>query len=222
MRHALALGAVFLGPLIQGCARDADSAVADADLGVADSEGLIDSGPGDPGTDDPSTGDSGATDLGADDPAATATAVTEDDGTLLETDEPISDSGDDIADPLLCSVSGAPGECVSLAECAAIPDHRSVPGHCPGPADIQCCIVTPSTADNPPPPAGYHLMTQAQVTPEMTAWAVEILHDPVGYPMFASTTRTFGTQMVLARVEWHPPDFQNSVVHRGVTLYIPL
>jgi len=27
---------------------------------------------------------------------------------------------------------------------------------------------------------------------------------------------------VLARVEWHPPDFQNSVVHRGVALYEPI
>ena len=27
--------------------------------------------------------------------------------------------------------------------------------------------------------------------------------------------------LVLARVEWLPPDFQNAVVHRGVTLYEP-
>jgi hypothetical protein len=27
---------------------------------------------------------------------------------------------------------------------------------------------------------------------------------------------------VLARVEWHAPDFQNSAVHRGVTLYQPI
>jgi hypothetical protein len=32
---------------------------------------------------------------------------------------------------------------------------------------------------------------------------------------------TFGTLLVLARVEWHPPDFQNHAVHRGVTLYVP-
>jgi hypothetical protein len=31
----------------------------------------------------------------------------------------------------------------------------------------------------------------------------------------------FGSLTVMARVEWHPPDFQNNVVHRGVTLYIP-
>jgi hypothetical protein len=27
--------------------------------------------------------------------------------------------------------------------------------------------------------------------------------------------------MVLARVEWDPPDAQNASVHRGVTLYTP-
>ena len=26
----------------------------------------------------------------------------------------------------------------------------------------------------------------------------------------------------MARVEWHPPDFQNSIIHRGVTLYVPI
>jgi hypothetical protein len=31
----------------------------------------------------------------------------------------------------------------------------------------------------------------------------------------------FGTLLVLALVEWHPPDFQNSAVHRGVTLFEP-
>jgi hypothetical protein len=101
----------------------------------------------------------------------------------------------------------------------ALGDHTSYPGYCPGPANIQCCIVTPSTANNPPVPAGWMLMAQAQVTAAMTAWAVMILDAPTAYPMFSETTMTFGTLLVLARVEWHPPDFQNSVVHRGVTLY---
>ena len=68
----------------------------------------------------------------------------------------------------------------------------------------------------------HELMTQAQVTPEMTTWAVAILHDPVTYPMYSTAMMTFGAQLVLARVEWHPPDFQNGVVHRGVTLYVPV
>ena len=121
-----------------------------------------------------------------------------------------------------CSVSGAPGQCVTVSACAAIADHTAFPGQCPGAAEIQCCIQTPSTANNPPTPAGYKLMAQADVTPEITAWAVAILHDPVTYPMFATTTMTFGTLIVLARVEWHPPDFNNTVVHRGVTLYVPI
>jgi hypothetical protein len=120
-----------------------------------------------------------------------------------------------------CEEFGAPGECVSTATCSAMADHTSYAGHCPGPADIQCCIQTPSVSNNPPTPAGWKLMAQADVTPEMTSWAVMILNDPVTYPMFSTTTMLFGTLNVLARVEWHPPDFQNSTVHRGVTLYEP-
>jgi hypothetical protein len=111
---------------------------------------------------------------------------------------------------------------MDVADCAAIPDYSPNPGYCPGPAEIQCCAKTPNVADNPPIPDGYKLMAQADVTPEMTAWAVDILHDPVDYPMFATALRTFGALTVLARVEWHPPDFQNDTVHRGVTLYEPI
>jgi len=121
-----------------------------------------------------------------------------------------------------CEVSGAPGTCITTQACTALGDHTSYAGHCAGPADIQCCIRTPNVADNPPIPTGYKLMAQADVTPDMTTWAVMILNDPTTYPMFATTTQTFGTLVVLARVEWHPPDFQNSVVHRGVTLYEPI
>lgn len=121
-----------------------------------------------------------------------------------------------------CAPFGAPGVCITTTECAALGDRTSYPGYCPGAADIQCCIVTPDVADNPPIPDGYRLMMQSEVTTAMTDWAVAILHDPVTYPMFATATMTFGAQPVLARVEWHPPDFNNGVVHRGVTLYVPL
>ena len=80
----------------------------------------------------------------------------------------------------------------------------------------------PTTADNPPIPTGYKILSQADVTPTMTAWATSILNDSTDYPLFATATQTFGTLMVLARVEWQPPDFQNAAVHRGVTLYEPL
>jgi hypothetical protein len=62
-------------------------------------------------------------------------------------------------------------------------------------------------------------MQQADVTSAMTSWAVMILDDPTTYPMFSTTTQTFGALLVLARVEWHPPDVNNEAVHRGVTLY---
>jgi hypothetical protein len=121
-----------------------------------------------------------------------------------------------------CSVDGNPGQCIDVADCATMPGYSSTPGFCPGPADIQCCTLTPNVADNPPIPAGYELMPQADVTAAMTAWAVMILDDPTQYPMFSTAMMTFCGQMVLARVEWHPPDFQNNVVHRGVTLYVPI
>lgn len=119
-----------------------------------------------------------------------------------------------------CEWGGAPGTCMAAAACSAIADHSSEPGSCS--AGLGCCIDTPDVTDNPPLPAGYKLMMQSQVTSAMTTWAVMILHDPVTYPMYSTTTRTFGALTVLARVEWHPPDFQNSIVHRGVTLYVPM
>jgi hypothetical protein len=133
------------------------------------------------------------------------------------------DGGDDAGDAgTPCSVDGEPGECITVSACATMTDMISTAGYCPGPADIECCRRTPSVADNPPTPTGYELMAQADVTTAMTNWAVLILDDPTDYPLFSTTTRTFGTLMVLARVEWHPPDFNNSAVHRGVTLYQPI
>jgi hypothetical protein len=127
----------------------------------------------------------------------------------------------DAATTACATPAGESGACLATADCAALSDHSSVAGVCPGSADLQCCVVTPNVADNPPPPLGYKLMAQADVTPDMTTWAVAILHDPVTYPMYASAMMTFGALTVLARVEWHPPDFQNTAIHRGVTLYEP-
>jgi hypothetical protein len=110
---------------------------------------------------------------------------------------------------------------MSTSDCAALGAYSSTPGLCPGPADIQCCAKTPNVADNPAVPVGWKLMQQSDVTTAMTNWAVAILNDPKTYPMFSTTTQTFGSLLVMARVEWHPPDFQNSAVHRGVTLYEP-
>lgn len=117
---------------------------------------------------------------------------------------------------------GVYGDCMTAASCTALGDRTSVSGFCPGPSSVECCIDTPDVSDNPPVPMGWQLMQQSMVTAAMTDWAVMILHDPVTYPMWSTTMQTFGTQLVMARVEWHPPDFQNSTVHRGVTLYVPV
>ena len=153
-------------------------------------------------------GDSGVLDAGLNDDAGTG-----------ETDGG-EDAGESDGGCFLTTV-GVYGQCLSTSACAALGSYLSTPGYCPGAADIQCCTPTPDVADNPPVPAGWVLMQQSAVTPAMTAWAVAILDAPTTYPMFSTTTQTFGTQLVLARVEWHPPDFQNSAVHRGVTLYVP-
>ena len=119
-----------------------------------------------------------------------------------------------------CEWGGAPGSCLSAQSCAALGDRTLESGTCA--ATLGCCIITPDVRDNPPIPAGWMLMKQADVTADMTSWAVMILHDHVDYPMFATTTMLFGDLTVMARVEWHAPDFQNSIVHRGVTLYQPI
>jgi hypothetical protein len=194
MAALMRLAVAALALLLAGCS-SADP------TGGAGSEGAPDSGTEQDGA--PSDASSSTTD--AHDGAAPAT-----DG-----------AGDDGGDDAGCAVFGAPGECITTTACAALGDHSSYPGYCPGPATVECCIDTPDTADNPPVPSGYELMQQSQVTPAMTAWAVMILDDPKTYPMFDTVMQTFGAQPVLARVEWHPPDFQNSVVHRGVTLYVP-
>jgi hypothetical protein len=176
---------------------------ATQDGGGSSSGGASDAGPVTQGTEDggPSADDSGSS------------AVGEGGGAL--------DSGQDAGNG--CSVDGEQGECITTADCAAKGStYESTPGYCPGAANIECCRLVPNVADNPPVPAGWQLMQQAQVTTAMTNWAVMILNDPTGYPMFATAMQTFGTQLVMARVEWHPPDFQNGVVHRGVTLYVPV
>ncbi len=163
----------------------------------------------------------GVREVGADD--ATADAAATDDVAADGVMDAASDATGDADGGGACFEStGVWGTCLSTTDCAALGAYTSTPGLCPGPTDIQCCAKTPNVADNPPVPSGWKLMAQADVTPAMTSWAVAILKDPVTYPMFSTTTQTFGTLLVMARVEWHPPDFQNGVVHRGVTLYEPI
>jgi hypothetical protein len=132
-----------------------------------------------------------------------------------------SDSSDAAANACFVSTVGVFGECMTTAACTALGDRVSTPGYCPGPSSTECCTDAPDVSDNPPIPTGWKLMQQSQVTPAMTSWAVAILKAPTTYPMWSTTTQMFGAQNVMARVEWHPPDFQNNAIHRGVTLYVP-
>lgn len=40
--------------------------------------------------------------------------------------------------PIPCEVDGAPGECLNVADC--VDGGVAIPGYCPGPAEIQCCV----------------------------------------------------------------------------------
>ncbi|HEY2516206.1 MAG TPA: hypothetical protein VGI39_35285 [Polyangiaceae bacterium] len=196
---------LLLGALASGACSSAGSDSPGGDAGTAgddDAGATPEASAPDAEAPDAPAGDAGGGDAGL--PSGDASP-----------DGPAADAGN------ACEWGGAPGECLSTADCAALPGHTSFAGQCPGPATIQCCLVTPDPANNPPTPAGYVLMQQSDVTPDMTTWAVDILNDPATYPMFSTTTKAFGALTVLARVEWHPPDFQNAVVHRGVTLYEP-
>lgn len=77
----------------------------------------------------------------------------------------------------------------------------------------------PNINTNPIKPAGLKPIPQAQVTKEMTNWAKSILHDSSTFPMFATTQKNFNGSNIVARVEWHSPDFNSQKVHRGVSLY---
>ena len=46
-----------------------------------------------------------------------------------------------------CTVGSVPGVCVDVATCTG--DYQSVPGHCSGPATIECCV--PKSGDAGPP-----------------------------------------------------------------------
>lgn len=57
---------------------------------------------------------------------------------------------------------------------------------------------------NPPLPPGTHLPAQHDVTPAMSAFAVEVVRDHANYPMHSVTPqRTIDGRRVCARVVWH-------------------
>jgi hypothetical protein len=70
--------------------------------------------------------------------------------------------------------------------------------------------------DPPPPLPGFQILKDSEVTPELTAFAVEVHRGNT--PLHGTVTRSF-PYAVLARVETHPADARNPVMHEGVTLY---
>jgi hypothetical protein len=185
---------------------DAGEAVA-ADAGVPDASLPVDAGLADLPVPDVSAA-----------PAPDAGPVAGPDAGMASAPDAIA-AGPDLGPQPECQWGGAPGQCLGASDCGGLGDHSLMgTSACGGQG---CCIVTPNLSDNPPFPPGYRLMMQSEVTSDMTDWAVAILHDPATYPMYATTTRTFGTLLVLAQVEWHPPDFNNGAIHRGVTLFTP-
>ena len=71
---------------------------------------------------------------------------------------------------------------------------------------------------NPPPPANTQILRDQDVTAAMSQWAVAVLHDS-SVPLFGVVRSKLDGVALVARKEWHVPDFQNSAWHHGVTLY---
>jgi formylglycine-generating enzyme len=76
--------------------------------------------------------DAGGLDASGDDAPAS-------DGAIAELDAAIDATASD-ASYGPCTVGSAAGECIEVARCTG--DRMPVAGHCPGAADIQCCVPT--------------------------------------------------------------------------------
>jgi hypothetical protein len=121
--------------------------------------------------------------------------------------------------PCVLVNAGLRGVCMEKPACVELGGHLSMPGHCPGPSNVECCTREPHVEDHPP--AGWSPLPQTRVTAEMAAWAAMIVGSAETYPMGSMLQQRFGRAVVLARVEWHPGDLGHGVIHRGVTLYQP-
>lgn len=71
---------------------------------------------------------------------------------------------------------------------------------------------------NPPPPANTRPMRNQEVTPDMTRWAIAVLHDG-SVPLFGIKRNTVDGVALVARKEWHAPEPAIPEWHYGVTLY---
>lgn len=78
------------------------------------------------------------------------------------------------------------------------------------------------TSTSPAPSSGPPGSSVQKVTPEMTAWAKDLLDDP-GFPLGSETSRDFDGVEVTARAEthtWYGADpTKASAPHKGISLY---
>jgi hypothetical protein len=88
--------------------------------------------------------------------------------------------------------------------------------------DITHAIGELPCPKNPAPPVGWAYWTGA-VTPDETALAEKMLHDPEQYPMGSFVQTLVGGALVGARVEWHNLQGKSGRVgcFRGVNLMKP-
>jgi len=148
-------GGVDAGDMLVDGGVDDGGSTVDAGRPVPDhpDAGALDAGVNDAGVID-AGGDAGAFDAGMSDDGCGFAGL---DGTcadVVDCDAPLGPTScaggpaqqcclDDA--PTLCSVDGALGVCVDVADCPA--GHHSTAGHCPGPAEIQCCTVDDDVCD---------------------------------------------------------------------------
>lgn len=79
-----------------------------------------------------------------------------------------------------------------------------------------------SPSSSAPAPLGPHGPPVAKVSPEMTAWAKELLND-ASFPLGSETSRDFDGATVVAVAEthtWYGADpTRASTPHKGISLY---
>ncbi len=83
-------------------------------------------------------------------------------------------------------------------------------------------LRTRETSTSATAPAGPHGAPVAKVTPEMTAWAVQLLNDP-SFPLGATAARDFEGVSIVAKAEthtWYGADPTKAATpHKGISLY---
>jgi hypothetical protein len=60
----------------------------------------------------------------------------------VDASAPPPDAGDGVGTPCTVTTTGDMGVCMLTSACAALGQHVSTPGYCPGPDDVECCTST--------------------------------------------------------------------------------